>query len=504
MPAQRLPRPFELAGVSTKAVSSDAVHSPPPPVAPDRPDEVVHGFRSVLIWAVVLLWCVAVPSAWVWGGYFGLPLTELLSFRADDGWCQTGVSSVGVHCFGDFTFPNMLITQAQPWTAWDNQWKVPHPYTGTAMWPNSLFLRLQSVLGLSDLQLTASYLLLAVAALITPAVWLVARGRQSPWWIFALGLGSWPALVALDRGISAVFLVPTVLLFLISASRQRWGIAGAACVAAFCIRPQMAVLALVILVARRWTVLAWTALACAVSLPLGLLLYPGGFQRNLGDLVSNIASYGQYAVLDKPAPINLSLARSLVASVQVAQEVGAVTAPVADALVTWLSGHSSQLGMGFLIMTALALALRGPEAPRCVVLILVIVLPMVVPGVSWSYYSVLVLPLAAVLLADDPALRREVWGRGSPSRPLAVLLALTIALTVVPFVLPVGESRAIPLAQSLVGPAWMLVCMGALIEVLRSPRRGAGFSVLPESIPDPGVVSAGVATPAESRRGGVV
>ena len=58
--------------------------------------------RIVVVSAV--LWTVAVPALML-SGYFGIQFTTAISYKVDDGWCDTITNGVGFHCFGDFGAP---------------------------------------------------------------------------------------------------------------------------------------------------------------------------------------------------------------------------------------------------------------------------------------------------------------------------------------------------------------------------------------------------------------
>lgn len=414
---------------------------------------------------VSLLWMVAIPVAWVLGGYFSVAVTERLSFFATDGWCEVGKSSLGVHCFGDFTLPNILVSLDPPASPWSNS-LLNSPGPGASFWPHVVAVQVQSVLGLSGLQLSVVWICAMACALMTPAVWLVLRHGASPWWLFGLGLGAWPSLVALDRGNSVALLVPIVLAYLIWVREARWGLVSAACAAAFCIKPQMAILALALLAYRRWGALASTVASCAALLILGFVGYPGGVAANIRQFLDNFSDYGSYQSIQAAWPLNLSAARSIMAATEVAGHAGAVGPSTVQAFAGWLGSHSTELGLVLLAGATAILGWRGRRAPIAAVVIVAISMPVLVPGVSYAYYSVLLLPLAGFLLAFPPAGSISWRELGWLSRLGILMLTSTLAVALVPLLIPVGDA-SVPLLQSLVGPLWLAVTIGALIVVVR-------------------------------------
>jgi len=62
------------------------------------------------------LWWFVIPS-WVISMYLGRIPIETLSYFVDDGWCNSEIRVIssntffGVHCFGDFELPNILLNR---------------------------------------------------------------------------------------------------------------------------------------------------------------------------------------------------------------------------------------------------------------------------------------------------------------------------------------------------------------------------------------------------------
>ena len=60
----------------------------------------------VLLFAGLLL---ALPTGWISSQYLGNSINPVLSYNAQDGWCEAGVfPGIGVHCFGDYTQSSLV------------------------------------------------------------------------------------------------------------------------------------------------------------------------------------------------------------------------------------------------------------------------------------------------------------------------------------------------------------------------------------------------------------
>ena len=433
--------------------------------------------RRLLTW-ILALWVVAIPIGWVSWAYLQVPVNEVISAPADDGHCTRGLEGIGVHCFGDYFYPAKLAA-SQP--TWVYPSLYPHSYTASGMVPHVLANTAGNLFGSVQAGL-ALFLVALVIALLVPAVLLAVRLRP-PVGVLALivlGVGSLPFLLAVDRGNSVALVAPLVLWLAWATVTKRWSQVMAAIVLASLLRPQFILLALILLSVRQWRYLIATGVLATVFNAAAFALWPRGFTANFVPWLQSIGSYSGMVPLERNNPTNLSTAHAIT----VLTRAGRV---FPDPIRGWLESLQQLItampwlpGLVLLIVVTVVLFLRGRVMADSSMLIVVTLLPVLVPSLSFGYYLVVVLPIAAALLvapqlwfSRGPA---ALWGlldaeetpsRGLRSMPTWLVVA-AVSLSIVPLPLAVAAGENSVIAQNL-GLLWTVVVVVLLLPI--GPRR---------------------------------
>ena len=430
------------------------------------------------------LWVVAIPLAWISGSYLGVAINAVISAPADDGHCTPETQGVGIHCFGDYYYPAKLAASTPTWADIP---EFPHSYTAIGMVPHAVAMNLGELLNNPRAGLIIYLIPMVVAALI-PAV-LIALRLGAPLGLvvaIVLGVASQPVLLVVDRGNSAALAVPALLWVCWATVQQRWWQVASAVVLASAIRPQFALVALVLVAARRWLPLIVAAGASLAINLLAFMLWPGGFTRNLLAWSRNILAYSDMIPLERNNPSNLATAHALTVLTRLGRFLPEPLSGLAGdvqrtlLLLPWLPGFI------ILVAAALVLLVRGRTMPSSWVLTISLLLPALVPSLSFGYYLVVVLPLAAALLLNPRGWlvrsRQPLVGLFDAEHQRGLLPWLVVgavALTLVPIPIAVATGENSVIAQNL-GLLWSVTVVALLVAGLRRSTTG---SISPTGVP---------------------
>ncbi len=463
--------------------------------------------RFVGLGAVLL--ALGVVSIFVTSSYLQAAPSEVMDFHVADGWCIPGTESIGQHCFGDFSIVDDYF--GGDGDAWNAGGAVaPSNYPAIAWYPALAAVHLGHLLGGGRAALLL-YLGLSTACLLAPAIWVGWR-RWSSRGAIALaliGLGSAPFLVTLDRGNSVALTVPPLLAFAVSFARRRYGWATVALICAALLKPQLAVLAVLLLAHRRYRDVAVAALGTATVTVLGFLPFPH-FPQNILGWLRALTSYSSIQSASAPYPVNLGLGRSLVNGLDLVGIGQGMGATARAHLASWLDAHGSTLNFTVLAVGAVVLLLFSRGAPHLWSLTLALLMVTFASSTVYLYYiSMFVVPTALLLRSpvESEAGRSAPWhgsldettDGGRVHRLVAWTLVAVLALLMAPIAIPPrvlgnrlmsfwsldGASGAY---QVLLGPALVVLLVVILVGMVHeslSRRRRAGRADIAERSADP-------------------
>jgi hypothetical protein len=388
---------------------------------------------GLLLAGVLLLDAILVLSGVVLDHYFSKDVvTSLTQFPADTHVCEPTTEGLGNHCFADYGFVRLLAPLPNPWDAYNGSY-FNYPAAGL------LPLLGPYAIGLLSGSLRVGlfvYVALLFAGLSIPAWW-ASAGKSIGIRILiigAFGALSAPALMALDRGNSVGFLAPVLLLLFVSLRRANDTGVVVAIVLAVIIKPQFVALFLLFLLMRKWKAGAIALLAVAITNFAAYLFWPADFPSTIPQTLGNIARYGSGVSLFGEFPANVSFAESF-------HQIELLLRPVFGMTTesTWSDNHQGIFGPVILAALAVALIVLGKRIPIVLAAFMLSAAVSMLTGISWSYYLVFALPIAAVLLRDplDRAPSRTSWhgfldasSRDRPQVIATVALVVATAATV--------------------------------------------------------------------------
>ncbi len=423
------------------------------------------------------LFSAAIVIGWASVSYFGRSPAVVESFKPLDGWCDPPTQGLGVHCFGDFQVPRLLLDQPSIYGP-DSLGDPSNPYTATAMFPH-LFFRAIEWTGVGQRGSMWVYLAFLGIALLVPALWVVAnRSREDRDWtpVLLIGIAAGPFLTMMDRGNSAGFAVPFILLFaLFVRERPEW-VAVVAVIGAASVRPQFILLALALLAFGRIrsafvAVAVWLAISVAA-----FAVFPGGFAHNIRTWWGDLAQFQSQTDVAADLYTNLSATHALTV---VGGWLQSAPGPLEDFggwLTTWAVDNPNVSG-AVLIVAALVTMLAAPSrrvAPFA--LVVALVLPVLTQSISFGYYLMVALPLAALVLGPAaPGLlitgRRDAALTGLFARlrdgALAVPLwawgvLVALGLSIVPIFITSDITRQ-STVKGYTGLIWLVIVIAALV-----------------------------------------
>ncbi|WP_077098806.1 glycosyltransferase family 87 protein [Mycobacterium terramassiliense] len=386
-------------------------------------------------------------TAFVLGQYFSIDALSSLVFVPDD--CQVDWGTrVGRHCFSDYGIQANVGMQANPWGS--NVVTLPDHsslqfgfsnYPAAGMLPQTVFGFLGRALHAPKLGLVAYLLLLTMAAL-TPAVWAArgARGLERVVVFFACGTAAIPAWMVIDRGNSTGFVVPIALAFLVALCRQRWGLVTVMVILAALVKPQFAVLGMVLFAARQWRWAGTAVAGVALSNIAAYLLWPRDFPQTIVQSIHNTLGYGSFKAL---IGLNVSFGKALLILPD-SLEARATGGNLPDG---FLAGPRSVIGYVVLLLVVVSVLALGRRIPPVLVGIMLLATACLFPAVVLPYYLAFALPIAA-LVVRDPAgppgtgIFDRLATVGDGRRAVGICVTLAAALSIAHIALPSPPLRA--------------------------------------------------------------
>lgn len=350
------------------------------------------------------LTALSIVSIVVTSGYFGASFNTAISFVPDDGWCNPAVEGIGTHCFGDYAVLDDALSGG---SLWDPTQRLPTPYPPTAWAPVMFFMEIGDILGSYRVGL-ALYLLLMTLSLLTPAIW--ASWRQDKikrlTVISLFGVATAPFIVVLDRGNQIGLTVAPVTLFMYGMLRQRYWLAVCGVVIASLLKPQLAILCLLLLLVRRpkeFVIAVGTTLFIIFG---SFLTVSGGLSRITGWL-RILKNYNGYQSLELGWPPNLSMARGLVVVTDLVRWSVQMDPTSRAGVIEWIQGSTQLLGIALLLLVTLAsfVFLRNFNFAIALPMLCFVATIILIPGTSYAYYLCLLLPWLALLFKCE---QREI------------------------------------------------------------------------------------------------
>lgn len=352
-----------------------------------------------------------------------------------DGWCDKNILGVGVHCFSDFTLPAMIVAEPNPW---NSQYVNGQNYPAAALLVPGAFVLVGKILGNPQFGLV-SYIISMIICLALPAIWATKNRELSFRVVFVASAGalSVPAIMAIDRGNSVGFVVPVLLLFLVSIERKNDALIALSIVVATIVKPQFFILILLPLALGRFKATVYAAVGVLLSQFLAFLFWPRDFPFTIGSAIKNTLSYGGTPELDSRYPTNGSIVSGIY---EAASSLGLAN------LAGQIQLNQTAITLSLVAIFFAWVHLTRKKTPVIIPAVFSIFFASTFVPVSWGYYLVFAIPVAAVLLRDPACVQiKETHFQGIGERlvfrgnlPRTALLALIVScsLTLSKIVIP--------------------------------------------------------------------
>ena len=259
-----------------------------------------------------------------------------------------------------------------------------------------------------------------------------------------------PFITTFDRGNSVGFIVPFLMVFATGYFYDKNLIAAIGIVGAFVSRPQYALLGIALLVAKDFKRSTFTIVSGVIIFFCSFPLMPGAYSESFAAWLRNLRNYADYGSGSSfPANLSLSTAFNGVFEIFNYRDLAVVLVAVTVAV--------------FLIFSC--------EGSRGRVLIALLSMTCLIPKVSFAYYSIFVLVIAAMiftepkfleppsLLSHDSNKRRQVKTRIAYNYLLITVVAISLAP--IPFVREVGRNS---IALESFSTLWTIVLVATLAQ----------------------------------------
>lgn len=405
--------------------------------------------RTLLLGTVLIASMVSAAVGFVLAHYYSIDvITSLLIFLPSDCFVDLGID-VGRHCFSDYAISVKLGMRANPWEPVlmylpPNFKLASANYPAAGLAPQVMFGLLGKWLGAPRIGLFG-YLIALTAAVFTPAVWASrgARGLERLVVFGVCGVAAIPVWVVIDRGNAVGFVVPIALVFLIALCRERWRLAAVMVVLAALLKPQFAVLVVVLFAARQWRMGGIAVAGVAISNVAAYALWPRDFPRTIIQSIGGIVGYGGSAQSAVVEGSNVSFAKALLAipdGIKASQNGGKIPDD-------FLAAPRSLIGYVVLLLVVAIVMALGKRLPPVLAGIMMLAVASLFIALANPYYLVFVLPIAAVVVRDpDGPPGSGIFDGpetvGDCRRAVGVCVSLAAALSIAQILLP-GPPRRV-------------------------------------------------------------
>lgn len=422
----------------------------------------------------ISIWILAVLA---YSTYSGSSYVSTISHLVDDGWCDVPRESIGKHCFSDYAIS-------------DEIYRTPYSFSQPISWISISFHWLGQLVG----QRTAllSFLGLIGASVLAPIFSILRSKSLNIWWVIPLTVASAPVISVLDRGNSIGLAVAPLYFFLRNLRARRFLKSSWLLIALVMIRPQFAVFLLLLVAFKRWRETLLVVVFSSIGYAVSMYFEPGSFGETWYRFVERIVEYGGYQSLLEPAPMNLSISRSIVTSLDIFGLVGRN-----PGLPDWLESYNNLIFGVFLVaLSALVIRISGPRVSVSRFALLLSAVPMFFPSTVFFYYTVLLVPVLAFCLlelVDEKGYRApniSGWLSDVVSGRLGRQIAVSVCVLFVFFPFPITttfldwfpeswkiEGRSVFVSQLLAGPAIFAIFLSSLISGLAKPETFQNRSV---------------------------
>ena len=337
----------------------------------------------------LLLW-------WIAGSYFGIDVYASRVFPGDDGWCNSALEGLGVHCWGDYYHPAIQASQADPFAG-----DLLAPYSGAGLLPFFVLNQASIFFGVARLGLVIY--LVVMSFTIVYSVWLATKGNSKETRLLltcVLTLFSPGVLFVLDRGNSTGFVIPALiwLFHLVRTGRSRDLIFAIALLAA--IKPHFAVLALVLILVGKPKEGIYSALLSAfINIIPFAVIWPSTFPNNVINWMYSILGFqSAYGTVAAPWPQNVSFSQFIYG---LFYGINSIIEEQLVSTLNFVERFQGVIGVVVLLLVLMLILWLRKTLTMTHLFILGVSAISFTPAVSFYYYTVVAIPFLLALQAQE-------------------------------------------------------------------------------------------------------
>jgi hypothetical protein len=292
---------------------------------------------------------------------------------------------------------------------------------------------------------------------LSPAVWAArgARGLEQVVVFVALGAAAIPAWAVVDRANAVGFAVPIFLVFLVALCRQRWGLVATMVLLAALLKPQFAVLVVVLFAARQWRLGGITLAGVVISNIAAYLLWPRDFPDTIWQSIHNALYMDSALSSHERLATNVSFANGLFLPDNTAAR--------------------SLIGYIVLVVLVICVLALGQRIAPVMAGITLLAAASLFPALSTRYYLVFALPIAALVARDpDGPSGSGIFDRLGDRRravgiSVTVASVISIAQIAVPGTRQPTDFDMVWTTSALAPGLWLLACTVIVLSYARRP-----------------------------------
>lgn len=312
--------------------------------------------------------------------YFGRNLLQLFIFHPSDGWCLNNQRGLGVHCFGDFGANLISASQGLDYFYGSNSLTRQYPPMNYYLYSFFHWLATNTSYKVSLLL----FLMIMSAGILIPILFILRKAKLPAFKIVVITLGSFsllPIIFTLDRGNSVGLAIPFLFFYIYqkeSASKfKRLFLISILSN----IKPHFALILLLRFRLRKWRESAEELIAVAASYALFFFIgSPANTVMNITNFFNAILNYGKID-LNQQYPYNYSFTQgvhNIATGIFQVQASQATTSLYANLLAV-------------LVMILIVWKKENLGHPATAALLLPLI--MLIPGLSYPYYSIVLIPI---------------------------------------------------------------------------------------------------------------
>lgn len=412
-----------------------------------NPNEFISKYLHVQFLAIA----IGIWSFYLIPQFLFVKITEKMSFYSSDAHCIEPMPLFGNHCFGDFGYQIEMVRAGKE--SWGPPFFNNYPPLNSIVFLVLSFLVAQ--LGATTVVLLYSFV--SIVCIVFP-VWDASRKLTIQNRLLLLFVGVFatiPILNVIDRGNNVAWLVPVIYFISKYINTSHRYIIIFLCVLAISLRPQAAILLVILLTLRKFReTISIVFLSLVFNSVLFVIWDYKAVFANIRNMISSTISYGSGIPGDWPP--NVSMGRGILNIMNIFH----------------LNLTSTQIQfLVYAVCTGIIIKMfLHKEIEIDQKLQIIIPLMFLVPAMTWWYYLVLLYPMLSIHTSSESTLVSVGLG----SKKIGAFYLLVFCASMVPIYFPVTNNYT-NLIQSLTPSLWFIQYLLYLFSPWKKNYRNANI-----------------------------